>query len=193
MKMLMKMIINGVCIILVLPFYLWFRLESLILRNDQPIQGMSQFFSLFPGLAGMYLRRAFLVLALKRCYFDSCIAFGTIFSSANAEIGHNVYIGTRCTIGDVNLGDDVLLGSNVDIINGAKQHYIDDLTTPIREQGGEYPKVYIGEDTWIGNSSAVMCSVGKKCVIGTGSVVVKPIEDYSIAVGVPAKVLKKRI
>lgn len=192
MKTIMKLIINSLCIILVLPFYLWMRLEKLFIRTDHPFQGMSQFFSLFPGLFGNYLRRAFYYLTLPSCSLDCNICFGTIFSSEKAQIGKRVYIGTNCTIGDVNIGDDVLLGSNVDIMNGAKQHYIDDVTIPIREQGGEYPKVRIGEDTWIGNGATVLCDVGRKCVIGAASVVVKPVGDFSIAVGTPARVIKKR-
>ena len=38
----------------------------------------------------------------------------------------------------------------------------------------------------------IMNDVGTGCVIGAGAVVTKPIPDYSIAVGVPAKVIKKR-
>ncbi|RJP56666.1 MAG: acyltransferase [Candidatus Auribacter fodinae] len=192
MKTVLKTLFNLFCLLCVLPFYCLYRIEALCIKTDQPFQGMSQFFSLFPGLSGNYLRRAFYYLALEKSTLDCCISFGTIFSSANAQIGHNVYIGSRCTLGDVNLGDDVLLGSNVDIINGAKQHYIGDITIPIREQGGEYPKVTIGADTWIGNDAVVMCNIGTKCIIGAGSVVIKDVEDYSIAVGSPAKVIKKR-
>ncbi|MCD6460109.1 acyltransferase [bacterium] len=154
---------------------------------------MSQFFSLLPGLIGNYLRRAFYFLSLKKCSLDCCISFGTIFSSPLCEIGNEVYIGTYCTIADVTLGDDVLLGSNVDIINGTKQHYIDKLDIPIKEQGGEFPKISIGEDTWIGNGAVVMCNIGRKCVIGAHAVVNKEISDYCIAVGNPAKTVKKRI
>lgn len=35
----------------------------------------------------------------------------------------------------------------------------------------------------------VMADVGRHCVIGAGAVVVKPIPDFAIAVGVPAKVI----
>jgi acetyltransferase-like isoleucine patch superfamily enzyme len=37
-----------------------------------------------------------------------------------------------------------------------------------------------------------MATVGKHCVIGAGSVVTKPIPDYSIAAGVPAQVIRSR-
>jgi acetyltransferase-like isoleucine patch superfamily enzyme len=53
--------------------------------------------------------------------------------------------------------------------------------------------VTIGEDTWVGNCAIIMANIGKKCIIGAGSVVTKDIEDYSIVVGNPAKVIRKRI
>ncbi len=193
MKSFIKNSFNILCFILVFPFFLIYKIEKIFITSEQPFQGMSQFFALFPGLIGNYLRRAFYFLVFNKCSLDCYIGFGTIFSSEKASIGKKVYIGTYCTIGDVDLGDDILIGSNVDIINGAKQHYIDRIDIPIREQGGEYPKIIIGEDTWIGNGALVMANVGKKCVIGAASNVTKEIEDYSIAVGNPAKIIHKRI
>jgi len=38
-----------------------------------------------------------------------------------------------------------------------------------------------------------MANVGKKAVIGAGSIVVKDIEDYAVAVGNPATVIRKRV
>jgi acetyltransferase-like isoleucine patch superfamily enzyme len=165
----------------------------MVCGDIKAFQGASQFFSIFPGSGGMYFRRAFYVLSLKKCSWDSYIGFGTIFSHPTAEIGARVYIGANCTIGDVSFGDYATLGSNVDIMNGRKQHFADDVNVPIQEQGGEYPKVYIGEDAWIGNSAVVMANVGKKAIIGAGSVAVKDVEDYAIAVGNPANVIKKRV
>jgi len=193
MKSIVKNFINFICIIIVIPFFLIYKIGKLFNSSEQPFQSMSQLVSLLPGLTGNYIRRAFYYLALKKCSLDCCISFGTIFSSEKATIGKNVYIGTNCTIGDVDIEDDVLLGSNVDIINGSKQHYINRIDIPIREQGGEYPKITIGKDTWIGNGSLVMANVGSKCVIGAASNVIKDIEDYSIAVGNPAKIIRKRV
>lgn len=56
-------------------------------------------------------------------------------------------------------------------------------------QNGE---VEIGEGTWLGENVCVLgASIGRHCVIGANSVVTKNIPDYSIAVGVPAKVIKR--
>ncbi|NNE42692.1 MAG: acyltransferase, partial [Gemmatimonadetes bacterium] len=50
-----------------------------------------------------------------------------------------------------------------------------------------FERVTIGADTWIGNRTVVMASVGEQCVIGAGSVVNKPLEPRSVAVGSPAR------
>ena len=63
---------------------------------------------------------------------------------------------------------------------------------PIREQLGTYPRVTIGRDSWIGDRSVVLADVGHHCVIGAGSVVIKPVPDYAIAVGCPARVIRFR-
>jgi acetyltransferase-like isoleucine patch superfamily enzyme len=52
--------------------------------------------------------------------------------------------------------------------------------------------VTVGQDTWIGDRALVLADVGQHCVIGAGAVVTKPIPDYAIAVGVPAKVVRFR-
>lgn len=193
MKKIIKCLFRCLFLIFVLPFFVYYLLEACFLGKEKSFRGLSQFFSLLPGLTGVYFRHGFYILSLRKCSWDCYIGFGTIFSHPTAEIGKHVYIGTNCTIGDVSLGDYVTIGSNVDIMNRGKQHYIDNIDIPIQEQGGEYPKIYIGEDAWIGNSAVIMANIGKKSIIGAGSVVVNDIEDYSIAVGNPATVIKRRI
>jgi phosphonate metabolism protein (transferase hexapeptide repeat family) len=52
----------------------------------------------------------------------------------------------------------------------------------------------IGHDVWIGHNAIVMpgVTIGIGAVIGSGTVVTKPIGPYEIAVGVPARVIRKR-
>jgi acetyltransferase-like isoleucine patch superfamily enzyme len=148
--------------------------------------------SLFPGLTGVYLRRAFYRLTLRRCGPDSCLSFGVIFSHPTAEVGRAAYVGAFCCLGDVTLEDDVMLGSHVSVTNGGAQHGTDRLDVPVREQPGTWPRVTIGRDSWVGDRAVVMADVGKHCVIGAGSVVMSPVPDYAVAVGVPARVLRYR-
>ena len=179
-------------VILVLPLVVGYRLASLVLTSKKSFPGFSQVVSLLPGMTGSYLRRAFYRMVLPSCGRDCWISFGSVFSHGSACIGRRTYIGVGCMIGDVTLEDDVLLGSHVSIINGNRQHGIERLDVPIREQPGEYPRVTIGRDTWIGDRSIVMANVGIHCVIGAGSVVTKPIPDYAIAFGNPGRIVRFR-
>lgn len=175
------------------PFVISYHVGSLALTSEKVFPGYSQVVSLFPGLIGVYLRRAFYRFVLPLCGTDCWISFGTVLSHQSASIGRNVYVGVGCMLGDVTLEDDVLIGSHVSIINGSRQHGIESLEIPIREQPGEYPRVTIGRDSWIGDRSIVMADVGKHCVIGAGSVVTKSIPDYAIAFGSPARIVRYRL
>lgn len=193
MKTLALRAIDSVATFLVLPAYLMYQAGRLVLGPERAFPGWSQTLSLVPGLSGVYLRRAFYRLVLSRCERGASIGFGTVFSHPWAEVGRNVYTGSYCSLGDVNLGDDVLLGSHVSIINGGSQHGTESLDVPIREQPGIFPKITIGRDTWIGERSTVLADVGNHCVIGAGSVVTKPVPDFAIAVGTPARIVRYRI
>lgn len=54
--------------------------------------------------------------------------------------------------------------------------------------------ISIGHDTWIGHGAVIMpgVSVGNGAVIGSNAVVTRDISAYSIAVGVPGKVIRMR-
>ena len=189
---LFKAVANVGAAVAVLPAVVSYRLGAFFLGSNRAFPGWSQTFSLLPGLTGNYLRRALYWWVLPACGDGACICFGTIFSHPTARIRRNVYVGPFCSLGDVTLEEDVLLGSHVSIMNGSDQHGIDRLDIPIREQPGSWPRVTIGQDTWIGDRAIIMADVGKHCVIGAGSVVTKPIPDYAIAIGAPARVVRFR-
>lgn len=154
--------------------------------------GSSQALSLLPGLSGQFIRRAFYQWVLPRCKNGCVVSFGTVFSHPTVEIGEKAYLGVYCCIGDVIIEDDVLIGSHVSITNGNQQHGIRRLDIPVREQPGKWPRVTIGRDSWIGDRAIVMADVGKHCVVGAGAVVTKPVPDYAIVVGNPARIVKYR-
>jgi acetyltransferase-like isoleucine patch superfamily enzyme len=186
-RSLLKRLLSFGVRLVVLPELVRYGFLCLFLDRDKAFHGSSQALSRWPGVGGEYVRREFYRLTLDACSEDCCISFGTILSKRGARIGRGVYIGTGCTLGLVTIEDDVLIASNVDVLSGSKQHHIDDLDTPVREQGGTFERVTIGEDTWIGNRAIVMADVGRQCVVGAGSVVSKPLRDRSLAVGSPAR------
>jgi virginiamycin A acetyltransferase len=192
MKKIIKTLVDGIALLLVLPLVLLYALGCAVVGRNKAFPGWSQAMSMFPGLVGVTLRRAFYRWTLPECGPDSCLSFGVIFSHPTAEVGRNVYVGAYCCLGDVTLEEDVLIASQVSISNGGAQHGIERLDIPIREQPGEYPRVTIGRDTWIGDRAVVLADVGRHCVIGAGAVVTKPIPDYAVAVGAPARIIRYR-
>lgn len=191
-KPIFKALLRTTACVSVFPVVLFFFIAAMLVGKERVFPGCSQLISLCPGLVGVYLRWGFYRQVLPLCACDAWIGFGTILASPNARIGETVHVGTYCVLGDVTLEDDVLLGSNVSIINGSRQHGIDRLDIPVREQPGQWPHVTIGRDSWIGDRVIVMADVGRHCVVGAGSVVVKPVPDYAIVVGNPARVIRTR-
>jgi len=188
----LKQAARALATVVVSPALLSYAIKRVILGPDRALEGSSQALSLVPGLLGDYLRRAFLSQVLARCAPTATVQFGCLFSQAGARIEDNVYVGPNCHLGLVHLEKDVLLAAGVHVPSGGATHGIADLDRPIREQPGSRTMVRIGEGTWVGSAAAIMADVGRHCVIGAGSVVTKPIPDYSIAAGVPATVIRSR-
>jgi acetyltransferase-like isoleucine patch superfamily enzyme len=187
----LKTAVNAVFQAITLPWAVWYWLFLAISprRKLASFQGVSQWWSLWPGLLGQLLRRGFYRWTLDGCAVNSCIEFGTIFATPHITISDGVYIGAHCNVGDVVFGRDVLVGSNVTLLSGRRQHGIDRLDTPIRLQGGENSVIHIGEDVWIGNGAIVMADVANQAVIAAGAVVVYPVEARTIVGGNPGKAI----
>lgn len=105
-----------------------------------------------------------------------------------ATIGRFAHI---VAIKDVLIGENVLIADKVYISDNL--HSFEDVESSIIEQEILFKgSVSIGENSWIGeNVSIIGAKIGKHCVIGASSLVNSDIPDYSIAVGSPAKVIKK--
>ncbi|MCF2947770.1 acyltransferase [Paraglaciecola aquimarina] len=189
---LVKKFLSVFFILLILPLYILYFVLATVADKDSVFSSFAQFFSLIPGKLGSYIRTAFFNLAMTHCDTDLVIGFGVLFSHQDTELLSGCYIGHQSNIGKCRIEENCLLGSGVHIMSGKGQHNFDDLNTPLIDQGGTFTKVKIGEDTWIGNGSLIMANVGKKCIVGAGSVVINDIPDYSIVAGNPAKVIKSR-
>ena len=188
----MKSLCEIIAFVLILPILAGYYIFRILLGKRRAFADFSQMMCLFPGIFGEFFRGAFYRTVLPRFEKNVYVGFGTIFSHPTAEIGENVYIGPYCILGDITLEKDVLLASGVSVANGTKQHGTARLDIPMREQPGEYPRVTVGEDSWVGERATVLANIGKHCIIGAGALVLEPVPDYAIAVGVPARVVKFR-
>jgi acetyltransferase-like isoleucine patch superfamily enzyme len=114
---------------------------------------------------------------------------------ATLTMGEFVSIGRYSIIGcsnEIVIEDNVTLAPHVHITD--RNHQYTDITTPICRQPTETPgPIHIKADSWLGFGVQVMpgVTIGRHCVIAAGSVVTKDIPDYSVAAGIPAKVIKR--
>ncbi len=187
-----KAAVNAIMRLLSFPLYAIYKMETALIGKRKAFAMMAQWVSLVPGITGEWFRLAYFQWATSSRLKDCCISFGTTFSDHRVKIGDGVYLGRGCDIGYADIGSNCILGSSVHILSGLRQHSFEDLGVPIKDQSSEYTQIAIGEDSWIGNGAIVAADIGRKCVIGAGSVVLNPIPDFSIAVGNPARVVRSR-
>ncbi len=181
MKVLLKAMLNNLFVLLNAPCLLIYFLLRPISRKDELFAGFSQFYSLFPGQYGIYLRRNFYRFTMTHLGQNVVIGFGTLFSHQDIEIGDNVYIGPQCNVGLCKIGAECLIGSGVHILSGSKQHSYRE-KKPLRNTQGSFLKITIGRNTWIGNQALLMSNVGDDCVIGATVTVTKEVANSFVVV-----------
>lgn len=117
------------------------------------------------------------------------------YRNAEVRIGERAYIGHRCLLyghGGIRIGCDALLANDVQLICG--DHTFARRDIPIRDQPGEQKPIVIGDDVWLGASAIVLggVTIGQGAVVGAGAVVTHDLPPYSLARGVPARIVGER-
>jgi acetyltransferase-like isoleucine patch superfamily enzyme len=113
-----------------------------------------------------------------------------------------VSIGDRCLIGrgsgivaheSVEIGDDVFTGHHVYITDA--NHGYEDRTLSIGKQFAPTRPVRVGSGSWLGHGTVVLpgADIGRNVAVGAGSVVTGPLPDFSVAVGNPARVIRRYV
>jgi len=114
---------------------------------------------------------------------------------ARVRIGKGTFLNQGVMIAAqelVEIGDHCMLANGCFVTDSG--HRYDDPTRPVPWQGfTSKGPTRIGENCWLGANVVVTSGVtiGERCVIGANSVVTRDIPAFSVAVGAPAKVLRK--
>jgi acetyltransferase-like isoleucine patch superfamily enzyme len=129
---------------------------------------------------------------------DVMIGRNTVISckNGNIRIGDNSNIAMNCFIQsakEVSIGKNVLFSAYCYVIGGG-DHKTERTDIPILAQAQVVKGIKIEDNCLIGAGVMIQDGVklGRDCIIGTGAVVTKPIPEFSIAAGVPAKTIRYR-
>lgn len=131
-----------------------------------------------------------------RRFCSSTTLHSNLVWGGTIRIGKGSEIGERCRISIANsldIGEKVLLSPNIYITDC--DHEYRNIDIPVIDQGivQKGQTVSIGDGSYIGINTVIVGNVkiGKHCVIGANSVVTKDVPDFCIAVGSPARIIKK--
>lgn len=136
----------------------------------------------------------------KFCYFGDNAEFRP---GAYAICCSQIRIGKRVVVrpgsflaavddGGITIEDDVLLGQGVHIY--VNNHRFNDPHIPIIDQGHQASApVVIKKGAWVGANSIVLpgVTIGENTVVGAGSVVTRSLPEKVVAIGSPAKVIRR--
>lgn len=104
------------------------------------------------------------------------------------KIGNNVYINSNSLLmarGGITIEDDVLIAANVQLLSNNHDEYERQILT--------CKPIHIKKGAWIGAGASILpgVTIGKYAIVGAGAIVTKDVGDFEVAVGIPAKVVKK--
>jgi acetyltransferase-like isoleucine patch superfamily enzyme len=121
-----------------------------------------------------------------------------VLSCKNGDIliGDNTNIAMNCFVqsaAEVSIGKNVLFAAYCYVIGGG-DHRTDRTDIPIIAQGQVVRGITIEDNCWIGAGVKVLdgITIGRDSIIGSGAVVNSDISEFSIAAGLPARILKAR-
>lgn len=150
-----------------------------------------------PGKPTLRLRLLLLRMQGARIGTGVIIGCGTRILGADKIVLHDRVSVARDSVldarGGLTLQFGVLIGFESIILTSTHNSSVHDI--PIQDQGMYYRTTEIGRNSWLGARCIVLpgASIGDNAIIGSGSVVAKPLHSSGIFVGTPAKELRSRL
>ena len=191
--------------------------EILLAELDQYILAITRH---IPGRTGTHIRRLIWSPRLGAVGSATFWGSGTVIEGASGiRVGDRFACGRGCSLdaaggGSIKIGDDVSLNAGVQInasvggtieigndtligpltIVRAVNHRFDDPASPIKTQGHEARRIFIGRDVWLGAGVIVLpgVSIGDGAIVAAGAVVTKDVPTLAVVGGTPARLLRKR-
>jgi len=159
---------------------------------------LDQTIALLPDLGiAIRIRRWFYSLRMRKAGRFIAYSGFKIFAPENVSIDDGASINLGVVVdasngGEITIGKNVLMGPYC--VLRAADHVFSDPDKTIQQQGHAGGKIAIEDDCWLGSHVVVTrdVTIGKGSVIGAHSVVTRDIPAYSVALGVPARIVRSR-
>jgi len=147
---------------------------------------------------------------------DNCLLDAKGRDNTGIRIGNGVFVGRNsilsCKNGDIVLEDNVNIGFNCEVFSGSLvrigrntlvaaycyfiggDHDSESSTEAVLHQGSSSYGIEVGANSWFGADVKVRdrVKIGAHVIVGAGAVVTKNLPDATVAVGVPARVIRLR-
>jgi acetyltransferase-like isoleucine patch superfamily enzyme len=147
---------------------------------------------------------------------SSCAIPAKGTTNQGIRLGSGVFLGRgtilSCKDGDIELGDHVNIGFHSEVFSGSRVtvgkyglfaaytylvgggHEFDRPDVPVIEQERSSRGITLGDNVWLGTGAKVLdgVRVGRDVVVGAGAVVTEDLPDGVVAVGVPARAVRRR-
>jgi acetyltransferase-like isoleucine patch superfamily enzyme len=128
------------------------------------------------------------------CTIDDYTKVGAFVEiQKGATIGKNCKISSHSFICEgVHIADNVFIGHNVTFINDKFPRATNEDGSIQTEADWDCVETHIAEGASIGSSVTILCgiTVGKRAIVGAGSVVTKDVPERAIVAGNPARIIK---
>jgi virginiamycin A acetyltransferase len=191
-RRLLKSAVDDVCLVIVLPAAAMCAAETKLGPGAETVfSAWAQTFALVPGVAGVFLRRAFYRLTLEACGSSFWIGFGAMFSHRAAAIEEDVYVGPYAIVGSCRLGRGCLIGSRSSILSGGSLHTLDASGRWAAADLNRLHRVTIAPYAWIGEASVIIADVGASAMVAAGSVVSSAVPAHTMVGGNPARFVRR--
>ena len=141
-------------------------------------------------------RGAFLLVGPNaRVNFGKRVRFMRDFSCSfqgRVTIGNDVYFGRGCTLSaheEIRIGDNCVFAEHVSIHD---ENHVMRGSEPIAARGYVCAPIVIGNNVWVGAKATILqgVTIGDNAVIGANAVVTRNVPADSVAVGIPARVVR---
>ena len=189
MRRTLKRTIDACFLAIMAPFAVLCALEAKRGR-DALFVTLAQGTALVPGLAGVFLRRAFYRLTLEACGESFFVGFGAWFAHRAARIDEDVYVGPYAVLGSCHLGRGSLIGTRCSILSGGSLHALDSNGRWLPSDMSRLQTIHIGEYAWLGESSVVLANVGPSAMVVAGAVVSAAVPPSVVVAGNPARFVR---